>query len=70
MKGAWYEGTSNPLDQAVDVGVANNFADWFPGGEPSPEAILQRCEELDEADGCVSGTHLDEYRRLHTTIHS
>lgn len=66
MRRAWYEGSSDPVNQAVDVGTDNNFADWFPGGEPSPEALLQRCEEQDEAEGCIRGTHLDEYRRLHT----
>lgn len=63
MRPAFYEGTSDPLDQAVDIGPDNNFADWFASQAPSPEQLLIACEEADEAEGCVCGTHLDEQCR-------
>lgn len=63
MRGPWHAGTADPLDQAVDVGQGNNFADWFPGSGLSPEAVLEACEEADEAEGCVRGTHLDEFHK-------
>ncbi len=62
---AWFDGTADPLDNSVDLGPGNNFAEWMPGPAPSPEQLLICCEEQDQAEGCACGAHLEEhYRRI------
>lgn len=64
--GRAYDGTGDPLDQVVDLGRDNNFGDWLPGGEQSPEEILIRCESADEEAGCKCGAHLEQYLAAHS----
>ena len=45
MQTPWYEKSSDPLDNAVDIGEGNTFADFFPSPELDPLQILILCED-------------------------
>lgn len=71
---AWYEGSSDPLDNAVDVGRENQYepdqvadprepirkaiANLAEFSVYDPEQIMLECEQQDEMLGMAKGTAL------------